>query len=476
MPTILPELLATITQGKWVRGMPAQVTGVSIDTRTLKAGDLFVALQSGRDGHDYLTDALIKGASAALVTREISTAAMPQLVVDDTFKALHRLARAHREAFSGKVVGITGSCGKTSTKELMALLLGETGVHRTYANLNNQLGVPLTLLGMDTAMHRVAVVEAGMNQLGEIAVLGDMIRPDVGIVTMVGAAHLEGLGNLDNVAREKADLLYAVASDGLCLFPESCLNYSYFKNLDKKAIILSHSNTEAMMSEKGEVIRFSVVQEQEKMILKLAGKNDAVRQFEMPLASPGMAQNAALALLAASHLGVSDSHLQLRLRRWSPVAFRGQIMKGEQLSFYVDCYNANPASMQDTLVAFRNTFPRVPKLYVLGSMNELGGEAAALHGQVGRSVHLSSDDSALLIGPHAEAIKEGMLEAGNSAAHVRTFATAEEVAPLVKTFSGAVLLKGSRSYHLEMLLPDDLRQAPMPIHHYRMAMKKEALC
>lgn len=474
MPTFIPELLAATTHGKWEKGTPARVTGVSIDTRTLKEGDLFVALRSARDGHEFLTDALCKGASAAMVERLMS-AGMPQLVVENTFAALHQMATAHREAYSGKVVGITGSCGKTSTKELVALLLGEMGVHRTYANLNNQLGVPLTLLEMDAQKHPFAVIEAGMNQVGEMMILGGMIKTDVGIVTMVGAAHLEGVGSLDGVAREKCALLETTRDDGLCLFPVDCLKYSYFKNLDKKIIALRRMGDSTEGRKDVAEVLFDVLQEGEKMILRLAGKDGIARHFEMPQASPGMAQNAALALMAASHLGVTDSQLQLRLKRWQPVAFRGQILRGEAVSFYVDCYNANPASMKDTLVAFRNAFPKEARLYVLGSMNELGAQAAILHEEVGQAVKLKEGDRAALIGPHAEAMKSGMIKAGNAISKIQTCATTEEAAAIVNNWTGAALLKGSRSYHLEMLLPDNFRGTP-PSPHRTVAQGKEALC
>lgn len=474
MPTFTPKLLAAATHGRWETGEPARVTGVSIDTRTIREGDLFVAIKGARNGHEFLSDAIGKGASAALVERVVD-AAIPQLVVEDTFTALHQLATAHREAYTGKVVGITGSCGKTSTKELVAFLLGEIGVHRTHANLNNQLGVPLTLLEMDAQKHPFAVVEAGMNQVGEMSILGSMIQPDVGIVTMVGAAHLEGVGSLDGVAKEKCALPESVRSDGVCVFPVECLQFSHFRNLDKKIIALRRVGDHTEGIKDTEEVIFDVRQEGTRLILRLAGKDDKTREFGMPLASPGMAQNAALALVAVSYLGVTDAQLQERLSRWQPVAFRGQILRDGETAYYVDCYNANPASMKDTLVAFRNAFPKEAKLYVLGSMNELGENAATLHEEVGQAVKLEEDDQAVLIGPYAKAIKSGMVKAGNMISKIQTCIVTDDAAPMVNNWRGATLLKGSRSYHLEKLLPESFRGgATMP--HQTVRQEKEALC
>ena len=196
MPSFDPEMLAAWTRGWWTRRPAEAPVGFSVDSRRLTPGVAFVALKTAkRDGHDLLADASRAGASAAIVAKEIPGIDLPQLVVGHPLAALQTVARAQRRNFPGPVIGITGSAGKTSTKELLAALLGgqESGVLATEGNLNNQIGVALTLCRLDPERHRFAVVEAGISAPGEMRLLAAMIEPDVAIVTMVGAAHLEEL-------------------------------------------------------------------------------------------------------------------------------------------------------------------------------------------------------------------------------------------------------------------------------------------
>jgi len=195
MPTFAPEKMAAWTGGHWTRIPGGALGGFTQDTRQLAAGQVFVAVKTAmRDGHDFLGEALKRGATAALVGREVAGAKLPQLVVDDPLAAFQLIAREHRREFHGTVVGVTGSVGKTSTKDLLALLLGgPEAVLATAGNLNNHLGVPLTLTRLDSAVHRAAVIEAGISEPGEMAPLAEMIEPDHSVVTLVGPAHLQKL-------------------------------------------------------------------------------------------------------------------------------------------------------------------------------------------------------------------------------------------------------------------------------------------
>ena len=224
MVQFLPDELAAWTGGRWSARPAAPSTGFAIDTRQLQAGQVFVALKTGRrDGPDFLPAAQAAGASAALVASAQPAGAFPQLVVPDPLAAFQEVARRHRRRFEGPVIGISGSAGKTSTKELLALLLGGGGgVLATEGNLNNQLGVPLTLTRLDPAAHLYAVIEAGIGGPGEMGPLAAMIAPDIAIITLVAPAHLSELGDLAGVAREKALLPAAVKAGGVAIFPASC--------------------------------------------------------------------------------------------------------------------------------------------------------------------------------------------------------------------------------------------------------------
>jgi len=477
MPSFLPEILKTWSDGRWMSGLPSRVSGFSIDSRKVEAGDCFVAIPTDRrDGHAYLQDALEKGASAAIVESYQEHVNIPQLVVEDSVVALQAIAAAYRQQFEGPVIAVTGSCGKTSTKELLALLLGGYGVHKTADNLNNHLGVPLTLLGLDPMEHRYAVIEAGMNQPGEIDLLTGIIDPDFALVTMVGPAHLEGVGSLEQIAWEKSALLRRVRDGGLCLFPESCLGYDAFQTLNVPCRVLGRT-------EKGKD-RFRAVRAVDRPFSELTyevhaseripgGRKLLFREprfpgfsqgeglFHLPRLSPGMVRNMALALSLASRLGVSDTFLQLRLMQWQAPSFRGQILRDQNVYYFVDCYNANPASMIDTLEAFVDAFPEQPRIFVLGGMKELGEYTGTYHLEVGKQLRLRPQDRAFLIGEEMEAFREGAIQAGAKANQLIMTDSVEETRISLKSLlqrNHAILLKGSRRYGLEKLIPEHLRQ------------------
>lgn len=449
MPHFPAEKLAAWTGGRWTRSPSGVVTGFNQDTRSLAAGDCFVALKTDkRDGHDFLADAAAKGAAAALVAREVAGAPLPQLVVADPLAAFQAIGAAHRREFAGRVVGITGSAGKTSTKDLVQLLLGGApGVLATEGNLNNHLGVPLTLTRLDAALHRAAVIEGGINKRGDMAELVAMIQPDHGIVTLVGPAHLEQLGSLEGVAAEKVQMLTAVRSGGLQVFPVSCYAYAPFRALANPLVLVPAN--EAMVRVDGRTLVFTVLHRPERTEVTLGAK----RTFILRRVSSGMAQNAALALALASELGVDDATLQQRLSGWQPSKWRGEMQRVGAAEVYCDFYNANPASMTDAILAFNSLArPDQPRLYVLGSMEELGEHAAEFHRQLGRSLLLRRGDFLFALGSQAAALRDGLMENGNDPAQI---ALVDDVAPIrarLATFTGAAFLKGSRRYRLETVL------------------------
>ncbi len=448
MHSFAPEKLATWTGGSWTRIPGGPVTGFNQDTRTLSAGQVFVALKTDkRDGHDFLNEAQQGGAVAALVGREVSGTTLPQLVTADPLGAFQRVAREHRREFHGTVVGVTGSVGKTSTKDLLALLLGGSpDVLATTGNLNNYIGVPLTLTRLEPT-HRAAVIEAGISLPGEMAGLAEMIEPDHSVVTLVGPAHLEKLGSLEGVAAEKAMLPAANRAGGLAVFPVSCWAYEPFRALANPLVVVPEN--EGMTRVAARTIRFNVFHRPDQTELTLDGK----RRFKLRRVSAGMAQNAALALALASELGVKDGALQARLENWQPSKWRGELRRSGEATVYCDFYNANPASMTDAIDAFNGAVGAdLPRLYVLGSMEELGAESAAYHRQLGRLLHLRRGDFLFALGSQAAALREGLLENGNDPAQVAVVADVAPVRERLAGFKGAVFLKGSRRYQLETVL------------------------
>jgi UDP-N-acetylmuramoyl-tripeptide--D-alanyl-D-alanine ligase len=455
MTAFAPEKLATWSHGRWTAVPAVPITGFTNDTRALQPGQLFVALKSDlRDGHDYLVAAMDAGAAGALVSRADPALALPQLVVADPLTAFQAIAREHRRTFFGPVVGISGSAGKTSTKDLVALLLGGApAVLATEGNLNNNLGVPLTLTRLDPAVHRFAVVEAGISVPGEMKRLARLIEPDLAITTLVAPAHLEELGDLEGVAREKAELPAAIRAAGIAVFPRQCAQFKAFHDLAVRTMVVEQAEVVRPAEPPKDKVFFAITQRDDTTALAIAYGPPPPLIFTLRRVSTGMAQNAVLAICAALWLGVPPEVIQERLAAWQPARWRGEIRREGGRLLYVDCYNANPASMADALETFVALAPSdQPRAYVLGCMEELGPNAAEYHRALGRTIHLRPEDRLFVVGDHAAALRGGLLEGGNAAAQIEVAAEAASVREFLAGFTGAVFLKGSRRYQLENAL------------------------
>ena len=407
-----------------------------------------------RDGHDFLADAQTAGAGAALVSAQNRSIALPQLVVPDTLQAFHAIAREHRRVFRGRVIGISGSAGKTSTKDLLALLLGggPGGVVATEGNLNNHIGVPLTLTRLDPAAHTFAVIEAGVSTPGEMEPLARMIEPDVAIVTLVAPAHTEELGGIAGVAREKAVLPAMTRPEGIAIFPQSVFEFPAFRDLDARAFVVERVEVLRTGEPAKNRVYFVASHHAESTAITLAHSGHS-REYVFRRVSDGMAQNAAIAILAARWLGVSGDTVQRRLADWKPGKLRGEIRRIEGRLVYLDCYNANPASMADALAAFESVVPpNEPRLFIIGCMEELGAEAAAHHIALGRSLRLREADYLFVIGTHAHDVCAGVLQQGDFTRQIQIVSALEPISAFLADWRGAVFVKGSRRYQLEKVL------------------------
>ncbi len=554
MPEFPAQLLAEWTGGRWTAQPVSPLLGFCVDSRQIKAGQIFVALRTDkRDGHDFIASAAAAGAGAAIVSAPNPAALLPQLVVADPLAAFQAIAREHRRAFRGRVVGISGSAGKTSTKDLLALLLGgETcGVpateeknsagacahpktaateHRapvgggasftgsvlaaakvgpatplaaqaqacsggaerspapylpaftgrvvategnpnktsfdseapftgrvlaTEGNLNNHLGVPLTLTRLDSAAHDFAVVEAGISAPGEMAPLAEMIVPDVALITLIAPAHTEELGGLEGVAREKAKLPAATKAAGVAVFTRETAEYSAFRELGVRAMIIERADVLRPAEPPKDTVYFTLTHRADETAVSLAYGAPPPLVFRFRRVSDGMAQNAVLAICAALWLGVPAKLIQSRLQAWQPARLRGEVRREKDRLLYLDCYNANPASMADALAVFEAIAPAdAPRLYILGSMEELGADAAGYHRALGRELEVRPGDQVFVIGTHAQEMRDGAIEVRDVGAQVHIVPNAATLAPLVSDWRGAVFVKGSRRYQLEKVLAD----------------------
>lgn len=446
MPTFAAADLASWSHGRWEGRAPAAVTGFGNDTRRLAAGEAFVALRTDRrDGHDFLGDARARGASCALVSRAVPDP-LPQLVVDDALAGLQRIAAAWRAALRMPVIGVTGSVGKTSTKEMLRAALGP-GVHATAANLNNTLGVPLTLLGADPARHGAVVIEVGMSEPGELRVSAQVVRPDIAVVTAVSAAHLAGVGSLAAIAREKAELVRALAPGGEAILLAETLRYPAFAELADRCVALCRED-EPVPAAARRVARMRLEPAEGGWTLRLADTALGDRTLALGPVTRGQAANAALATLAAARAGAQPAAVAEALGSWRPLPGRGSVHWVDGRPLYVDCYNASPASLADAAEAFvRQT--RGPRLFVIGGMAELGPDSARLHREAGLGLPLGPGDTVIGHGGDAPALAAAC---GGS-----TVEDLAEVAARVASHAGPVFLKGSRAHALERALPADLR-------------------
>lgn len=483
MPTFAPVDLSTWTGGRWT-GQPAALSGFAIDSRAVRPGQVFVAIKTEqRDGHEFLAAAQAAGASAAIVATPNRALALPQLVVADPLAAFQAIAREHRRAFRGHVIGITGSAGKTSTKELLTLVLGGAGtgvlategnlnkakvasgasitspVLATEGNLNNHLGVPLTLTRLDPAAHQFAIVEAGISAPGEMAPLAEMIQPEIALITMVGPAHTLALGGLEGVAREKSGLTRTLTAGGVAVFPKSCTQFDAFRDLFVDQLVLERSSVLRPATLPQHTIHYNVIQRRDETVIAVAFGPPPPAMFKLRRVTDGMADNAALAIVVALRLGVNRDTIQSRLASWTPPKLRGEIRREDDRLLYLDCYNANPASMADALATFvAITDPAERRLFVLGCMEELGAESPAHHRRLGRTLPLRSSDQLLVIGSQADEVCRGVLEQGDLSKQIQICSTLDPIAAAIAEWHGAVFMKGSRRYQLEQALAGAARE------------------
>jgi UDP-N-acetylmuramoyl-tripeptide--D-alanyl-D-alanine ligase len=469
-PRFTREELAAATGGRWVGAAPAAVEGVSTDTRTLAAGALFVALRGERfDAHDYLAEAAAKGAAAAVVAEawaaapgRAEAAPLPLLAVADPLPALGAIARLHRRRFSIPVVAVTGSNGKTTTREMIAAILATRGkVLKTEGNLNNEVGVPLTLFGLD-ATHTAAVVEMGMDHPGEIARLAAIAEPQVGVVTLAAPAHLEGLGTVDAVADAKAELYEGLPAGGVAVAnADDARMLKRAQRSGRRMVTFS-----AAKGRRGDVVVLEVAspslasapegrQEPDGLRFVLGVGNRELAVHVPALVGAHNAANAAAAAAACIALGCTDREITRGLAAVRPV---GRRLRLERLPSGVllvdDCYNANPASMTAALATLAELGRAAGgrTVAVLGDMLELGAFEAEAHRAVGEEAARAGVAQLAAFGPRMRGAAEAARAAG-----LAPFAT-EDVAALVAWAKATVapgdvlLVKGSRGMKLERLV------------------------
>ncbi len=361
---------------------------VSTDTRTLQAGDLFIALQGPNfDAHDFIAGAAAQGACAAVVQRPLETA-LPQLVVEDTRLALGRLAAAWRSRFQIPVVAVTGSNGKTTVKEMVAAILSGRGQGLvTRGNLNNDIGMPLTLLELQPP-HQYAVIEMGANRPGDIAYLSAIAQPTVAVITNAAPAHLEGFGDIASVARAKGEIFGGLQAQGTAV-----LNSDDARNGVWRVMIGKHARL-SFGIRNGADFRADHLEINSdcgcSFLLHTPAGEIAIR---LRLAGRHNVMNALAAAAAAYAVGATPMEIRTGLEKMQPVCGRLELKQGAAgLRIIDDTYNANPGSVRAALEVLMAAGAGGKKVLVLGDMGELGNASQALHEQVGRQARVVGVD------------------------------------------------------------------------------------
>ena len=423
---------------------------VTTDTRTVGEDDLFAALKGEKfDGHDFIEQAVSDGAAGVIV--EDAARLYPDgdytiFVVKNTRKAYQDLALFHRRRFSIPVVAVTGSAGKTSTRALIATVLEQKyNVLQTEKNFNNEIGLPRTLLQL-TKEHGVCVVELGMRGLGQIKELADIAEPTVGVVTNVGKSHIELLGSQAQIAKAKGELVEALGSDGTAVL-----------NQDDKRVAAMAGKC------KGKVVGFGIINDAPVMAgtIKNSEKGlsftcrcfDQVIDVHMAVIGTHNVYNALAAVAVGRLLGLSEHQMQKGLAEYKGVPMRQELVNIDNVVFVNDAYNANPASMKeavDTLV----TLTGGRKIAVLGGMLELGDWAEKEHEKIGTYLADKKVDILIALGDEARFMAKAAKAAGmNEVYTVTTHAEAAAVLRRIMRQGDTVLLKGSRDFAMEKILP-----------------------
>jgi len=454
--------IAEATGGSMSGEPGAPATGVSTDSRQVAAGELFVALRGERfDGHDFIAAAAARGVSMFLVDRSWQDGhALPAgcsaVVVPDTLRALGDLAAWHRRRFKITVVAVTGSNGKTTTKEMLARILTQTGPGlKTEGNLNNLIGLPLTLLRL-TGRERWAVVELGMSEFGEIDRLAEIADPEVGIITNAFPAHLESLGSVEGVARAKGELFLRLKPGAFAVYNvddpliSKCPSHANVIRLTfgLRGAEVSSASIQSL-GKRGESFTLRLPQEEQPVRLSAFGRHNIYN---------------ALAAAAAAHaLGVSGEQIRQGLEEFTPYDKRFQLEELAGVFLIDDSYNANPASMAAALGTLRDLREDGRSAAALGDMLELGAGTEAAHRELGR-LAAGCVERLYLLGEMAGEVAHGALEAGLPAASVLVARDHDELSrqliAWLKT-GDCILFKGSRGMKMEKVA-QAVRQALAP--------------
>lgn len=423
--------------------------GATNDSRNIRQGELFIALQGARDGHDFIPMAMERGAAAVLCTHCEEN--IPAIVVKDTRLALGDIARGERERIGMKVIGVTGSVGKSTTKEMIASVLsGSFRVGKTPVNHNNDIGMPMAILAMpeDT---QVAVLEMGMNHFREIAYLAAIAKPDVAVITNIGTMHIEHLGSVEGILQAKLEILEGMGKDGrIILNGDDPLLWNLHTRYPDQAVYFGIQNPDCTIlggdiKEKKDGLRFTV------------RRGESAFSVRVPVEGRHFVLDALAAITVGLEFGVDPAEIQHGLSQFHNLGGRQEIFKAKCVTIIKDCYNAGPASMTAALNVLGSRPGR--HIAVLGDMLELGSSTQAEHYRVGR-IAAEKADIVLCYGPNGVRVVNGAITGGMDPSLARAFTDQDALTAALRQAvkpGDVILFKGSRGMHMEWILDKFLK-------------------
>ena len=425
------------------------VMGVTTDSRKIFDGALFVALKGENfNGEDFVEESFNKGAVAALVSKNFSREVSGVIIkVDDTLAAYQKIAAYWRDKFNIPIAAITGSTGKTTTKDLTASVLSGLGkVQKTSANFNNEIGVPLTLLGLDET-HKAAVVEIGMRGLGQIEALAKIVKPNIAIVTNVNETHMELLGSMENIAKAKGELVQAIGAGGTVILNADNPYTLAMKDIVNSGVTVITHGLEHDADLKAENIK--VASGTTDFDLKYKGES---YHFDLPIIGRHNISNTLAAIAAGISVGLTFEKIRSSLATLVTTKMRFEVIHRDGITIVNDAYNASPASMRAAIKTAAEIYD-IRKIAVLGDMFELGAVAEKAHREVGAYVAENGFDILITIGELGKFIAEGAKSAGME----KVFVT-DSHEDAAKTLRGVlkrndvILFKASHGMHLEKVI------------------------
>jgi len=447
--------VALATGGQLLSGTGEErIGGVAIDSRRVKPGDLFVALKGERtDGHRFVAEAIARGAAAVLVERKVSapvTAALLQ--VSDCQEALLDLAAWYRRRFPAVAVAVTGSTGKTTTKEMVAAALGQSfAVHKSRGNYNTEIGIPLTIFDLRPE-HEIAVLEMGMRGRGQIRRLAQVVAPRVGVITNIGLTHLELLGTVDNIARAKWELVEALPPEGIAVLNGDDERLRHLSRNFKGRVFFYGLGTE------NDFRAVAIETYKDGSLSFTACTPDGEGKIKLPLPGRHNVVNALAALAVGAAFGMSLEDMARGLAGMKPAAMRLNIVKNRTgVTIINDTYNANPTSMEGALLTLMELKGEGRAVAVLGDMLELGPAAREAHWELGERAARLGIDFLVTLGEWRETVLAGARQGGLPAGRGRAFPGREEAAAFLKEWlqpGDIVLVKASRGLQLEHIVAE----------------------